>query len=160
EQARALAGRRLMFQHEDGRTVELVCTNTDADFPDEAEPQAWMLDFDNLPEPFTRVDFDEAAPKVTVLGNLADATQGKTQQDAILGNGDARATFQTFKLPKKPLTYLFHSGATPPHQPELEIWVNSRLWTRVESFFGRGPLEEIYVVREDAADESYVQFGD
>ena len=160
EEVRALAGRRLVLQHDDGRTADVVCTNTADDFADASEPRTWMLDFDRLPDPFTREDFDETEPRVTVLGNLAGATQGKTEQDASLGNGDARATFQTFKLPKNPLTYLFQPGATPPHQPELEIWVNSRLWSRVESLFAHGPTEEIYVVREDAAGDSYVQFGD
>ena len=160
DQVRALAGRRLLLQHEDGRSAEVVCTNTADSFTDAAEPRTWMLDFDRLPDPFTRADFAEDESRVTVLGNVADATQGKTEQEAALGNGDARAAFQTFKLPKNPLTYLLRPGATPPQQPELEIRVNSRLWTRVESLFGHGPNEEIYVVREDAAGESYVQFGD
>jgi hypothetical protein len=68
--------------------------------------------------------------------------------------------FQTFKLPKAPLTYLLHPEATPPQVPELTIRVDDREWTRVDSFFGRGPLEEIYVVRENAKGDSYVQFGD
>jgi predicted phage baseplate assembly protein len=44
--------------------------------------------------------------------------------------------------------------------PELEVWVSGRLWTRVDSFFGRGPRDEVYVVRQDADEVSWVQFGD
>ena len=29
----------------------------------------------------------------------------------------------------------------PPQTPELEIWVDGRLWTRVDAFFGHGPTE-------------------
>lgn len=105
-------------------------------------------------------DFPNANPIVTVYGNLANATQGKTEKEAVLGNGDSRQKFQTFKLPKAPLTYLNTSGQTPPEVPKLQIYVNDRLWTMVPSFFGHGPKEEIYIVREDANGDSWVQFGD
>ena len=58
--------------------------------------------------------------------------------------------FQTFKLPKAPLTYFNSAGETPPEVPELQIYVAGRRWTRVPSMFGRGAKEEIYIVREDA----------
>jgi hypothetical protein len=120
----------------------------------------WPLSFDRSPAPLTRGDFNEAKPAVTVFGNIVDADQGKRQADVPLGNGDGRARFQTFRLPAAPLTYHISAGATPPHVPELDIFVNGRLWTRVASLFGRAPDEEIYIVREDEAGESYVQFGD
>ncbi len=161
-EARALAGRRLHLSHDDGRSVEVVCTNTAADFtsakPDEST--MWTLDFDRPPSPFTRADFDESAPSVVVRGNVADASQGKAEREAALGNGDSRQSWQTFPLPKAPLTYFLSAGATPPHTPELEIWVGGRLWTRVDAFFGHGPQATIYIVREDAQGRSFVQFGD
>ncbi|HVO08506.1 MAG TPA: hypothetical protein VMT83_17065, partial [Burkholderiaceae bacterium] len=58
------------------------------------------------------------------------------------------------------LTYFLSNAVTPPQVPELEVYVNGRLWTRVASFFGRGPQEEIYIVREDADGASWIQFGD
>lgn len=109
---------------------------------------------------FTLADFPNEKPTVAVYGNLVDATQGKTETSAPLGNGDSRLVFQTFKLSKTPLTYLISKSATPPEVPELEIYVNDRLWKRVSSFFGRNPDEEIYIVREDAENNSWVQFGD
>jgi len=164
DEAKALAGRALLLQHDDGRLLALNCTKTQNDFTLPAgaadEPRMWALSFDKVPQPFLRQDFDEAAPRVTVLGNLAQATQGKAEREAVLGNGDGRAQFQTFKLPKKPLTYFLSDGATPPQMPELDVYVNGRLWTRVTSFFGRGPQEAIYIVREDADGASWVQFGD
>ncbi len=72
----------------------------------------------------------------------------------------AALVFQTFPVPKAPVTYLISTGDTPPEVPELQIYVNGRLWTRVPSFFDRGPDEEIYIVREDAENHSWVQFGD
>ncbi len=163
-QVKSLAGRRLILQHDDGRTLALSCVNTAADFTLPSgladEPRMWPLSFNQAPNPFHRTDFDESAPSVTVFGNLADATQGKAESSTPLGNGDVRASFQTFALPKSPLTYLLSSSAIPPQVPELEIAVNGRIWSRVDSFFGRGPTEEIYIVREDADGGSYVQFGD
>ena len=93
-------------------------------------------------------------------GNVIDATQGKTEREATLGNGDARQSFQTFKLPKAPLTYQPAAGGTPPQAPELEVRINRSLWKRVDSFFGHSSKDEIYIVREDAKGDSFVQFGD
>lgn len=164
DEAKALAGRALLMQHDDGRQVALDCTKTEEDFALPAgaaqEPRMWPLSFGQVPQSFRYEHFDEAAPRVTVFGNLAQTTQGKAEREAVLGNGDGRAQFQTFKLPKKPLTHFLSAGATPPQVPELEVHVNGRRWTRVTSFFGRGPQEEIYIVREDADGMSWVQFGD
>jgi hypothetical protein len=102
-------------------------------------------------------DYPHQDPSVTVFGNLVEATQGKVEREAVLGNGDARQVFQTFKLPKAPLTYLIDAGQTPPEAPELEVYVSDRLWTRVASLFAKGPKEEIYIVREDAKGESWVR---
>jgi len=160
-EARTLAGRRLYLWHADQREVDLVCTNEPGDFTTtSAAPSMWPLSLDRTPAPFTRADFDETKPTVTVYGNLADASQGKVEPEAVLGNGDARQRFQTFPLPKAPLTWFLESGAIPPQTPELEIWVNGRLWSRVDSLFGRGAKEEIYIVRQDAEGRSFVQFGD
>ena len=97
---------------------------------------------------------------VTVYGNLVEANQGKTEPQAVLGNGDSRQVFQSFKLPKAPLTYFNSKSETPPEVPELQIYVNDRLWKRVPSLFDRDSTEEIYIVREDTNGDSWVQFGD
>lgn len=161
--ARVLVGRRLLFQHESGETTERICTNSD--FPlssgrDSVHRWMWPLTFNQPLAPFLEKDFDETQPKVTVFGNLADADQGKTEREAVLGNGDHRLGFQTFQLPKNPLTYHNTAAATPPEVPELTVRVNGHAWKRVNSFFGHGPNEEIYLVREDAKGNSHVQFGD
>jgi hypothetical protein len=104
--------------------------------------------------------FEHQEPFLDVFGNLIEATQGKTQSEAVLGSGDNTQIFQTFKVPSAPLTYLLSVGDSPPERPELQIYVNNRLWTSVSTFFGHGFDEEIYIVREDANNDSYVQFGD
>ncbi len=162
-QAKVLAGRRLHLLHDDGRSVGLVCTDTpDAFVASGAVDVArlWPLSFDRAPAPFRRADFNEAEPAVTVFGNLVDATQGKAEPDAVLGNGDARQSWQTFPLPKAPLTYFLSAGGVPPQTPELQLFVGGRVWTRVDSFFGRDAKDTVYVVREDADGRSFVQFGD
>jgi hypothetical protein len=98
--------------------------------------------------------------KVKVYGNLIATNQGKTEPPIVLGNGDSRQAFQTFKLPKAPLTYFNAKSETPPEVPELQIYVNDRLWKRFPSLFDRPPTTEIYIVREDSNGESWVQFGD
>jgi len=108
----------------------------------------------------TLAEFPLENPVVSVYGNLVDATQGKTEREAALGNGDSRQIFQTFKLPKAPVTYHNAAGETPPEVPELLVYVNNRLWQRVPSLFNRGAQEEIYIVREDANGDSWTQFGD
>ncbi len=107
--------------------------------------------------PFT---FPKNSPPVWVFGNLVTATQGKTEKPVVLGNGDARATFQTFAIPKSPLTYLISTSATPPEVPQLVVTVENLEWEPVPSLIGAGPKDHVYIVREDSSGQSFVQFGD
>ncbi|HYP01544.1 MAG TPA: hypothetical protein VER76_15245 [Pyrinomonadaceae bacterium] len=153
-----LAGRRLMFEKPGAETI--IATVTDVWSPPELDPLLPALRYVYTDPALNFADFPNENPTVTVYGNLVEATQGKTEAEAPLGNGDARQAFQTFKLPKSPLTYKLSAGDAPPEVAELEIYVNGRRWRQVASFFGRKYDEEIYIVREDAEDVSWVQFGD
>ena len=78
--------------------------------------------------------------RVAVYGNLVDATQGKTEREAVLGNGDARAVLPDLHAAEGAA----HLPARAParrrrRRPSCEICVDGRLWTRVDSLFGRGP---------------------
>lgn len=162
-EAQTLAGRRLMLVDAAGRLADLVNIDQPGDFTlatGQHEPRLWTLSFNRSPVPFQPADFEEEAPDVMVFGNLADASQGKAEAETVLGNGDARLRFQTFKLPKAPLTFLLSAGATPPQQPQLEVRVDGRLWSRVDSLYGRSATEQVFLVRQDAAEQSYIQFGD
>ena len=97
---------------------------------------------------------------LTVYGNLVEVDQGKSAAEVVLGSGDARRTFQSFRIPKAPLTYHRDAASTPPEVPELIVYVQGRAWTRVDALFGRGETDEVYTVREDDEGRSYVLFGD
>jgi len=163
EDAVALCGRKVLLVHDDGRTktatVATKSENISLTGKDTANPWMWTLNLDQVPI-FTREDFDESAPRVTVYGNLVPATQGKTLAQTPIGSGDARQTFQTFALPKTPLTYLLDVSQTPAQSPELTVYVGDIAWSRVDTLFDAAPDAQVYVVREDADGTSFVQFGD
>lgn len=148
------------IQLTDGNRVETMVVSIDSTSIGDGHITLRSLVLNPQLKFFKLDDFPLDKPIVTVYGNLVEATQGKTEKEEILGNGDNRQIFQSFQLSKSPLTYLTSASETPSEVPQLEIWVNDRRWQRVPSFFGHQPKEEIYIVREDANGESWVQFGD
>jgi hypothetical protein len=153
--------RSLAFVKADGTNQILSVSIDQSPIDDGDRLKLRPLFFSEFSQDFSIEDFPLLAePKVTVYGNLVEANQGKTEKEAVLGNGDSRQKFQTFKLPKSPLTYHNLPGETPPEVPELQIYVNDRLWKRVATLFNHKPDEEIYIVREDSNGDSWVQFGD
>lgn len=95
---------------------------------------------------------------VTLNANVALATHGETVSE-VLGNGDARTTFQKFKLKQPPLTFV--SAATPSGTAStLEIRVNGILWTEVTTLYAHNPNERIYITRQNDQSETTVIFGD
>jgi hypothetical protein len=152
EQAKTLLGRSIMFDYP-GEEPRIVTVN-------QVTAKSSELYGLTLSEDVTYARFPNENPAVPVFGNLAKADEGKTLPEAVLGSGNATLVFQNFKVPKAPLTYHIVPENTPPETPEAEIYVDGRLWTKVDSFFGRGPEEKIYIVREDAEGNSWVQFGD
>ncbi len=159
EQVKTLDGRRIMFDRPDEEPQIVTVTGIPAAFNPLTEefPQLYPL---TLSEDVSYADFPNENPAVTVFGNLADADEGKTLPEVSLGSGNATQIFQNFKVPKAPLTYHIVPENTPPETPEAEIYVDGRMWTKVDSFFGRGAEEQIYIIREDADGNSWVQFGD
>lgn len=108
-------------------------------------------------------DWDEAltAP-ITAYGNVVQASRGEMVTGEILGSGDASRPHQSFKLKKKPLTHL--SAPSPENEQgvrsTLVIHVGGVKWREVPHFFGTGPADEVYVVRQNDDGESTVTFGD
>lgn len=116
----------------------------------------------------TRLDF-VAPPGATALrnvyerasfaitANVAAATHGESVAE-VLGNGDASAPFQRFKLKQSPVTYV----AAPPSgaRSTLEVFVNDLKWHEVDTLYGRGPRDRVYVARVDDDGATTVQFGD
>jgi len=95
---------------------------------------------------------------VTLNANVVPATHGETTQE-VLGSGDAGRSFQTFFLRQKPLTCTFPPGAGT-RESSLEIRVDDVRWREVSTFFGSGPKDHVYVVRESDDGTTHVQFGD
>jgi hypothetical protein len=157
-EAQSLKGRRLYFTKPE--TDAFIASVAQLPILSGVDSSRRVLRPVRLDREVTYADYPNENTRVTVYGNLVDATQGKTEAEAVLGNGDSRQLFQTFRLPKSPLTYLLSTGETPPETPELEVYVDDRLWKRVPSLFGRKLSEEIYIVREDSDGVSWVQFGD
>jgi predicted phage baseplate assembly protein len=157
-QAQNLTNRLVLFEKPGATPFNAVVTAVDTDSsPLATRERVRPIKLDRK-VPYA--DFPNLKPFVTVYGNLVGATQGKTEAAVALGNGDNRLVFQSFKVPKAPVTYLISDSETPPEAPELQIYVNDRLWKGVPSFFDRRPDEEIYIVREDTDNNSWVQFGD
>jgi hypothetical protein len=156
-QANDLKQRRLLFTKTGVETLERSVVDVQ---PVNGNPRRWSLTLSEALVKLNPADFDEAKPLVTAFGNVVDATQGFTEPETALGNGDASTPYQTFKLPKPPLTYLLSAGETPAEVPQLEIFVAKRRWQRVDTFFGQANDAQVYVVRDDGAGETYVQFGD
>jgi hypothetical protein len=97
---------------------------------------------------------------VTVYGNLVAATRGESVFNEVLGSGDGSAAFQSFTLGKSPLTYFNDPAAPRGRAGTLTVRVNGLLWREVPSFFGTGPDDEVYIVRENDEHEFTVTFGD
>lgn len=99
---------------------------------------------------------------VTLYGNVMAATRGETVTGEVLGSGDASQKNQEFKLKKGPLTYI----ASPTADNErgvtstLKVWVDGVLWNEVNTFFGVGEDEPVYITRQNDDDETFVIFGD
>lgn len=93
-------------------------------------------------------------------GNIVEASHGETANppDEPLGHGDAAKKFQSFTLRRAPLTYLGSGGAAG--KAALDVRVNGELWREVESFFGKGPDERVYTLRQNEDFETTVTFGD
>lgn len=157
QEAQSLAKRGLLLSGPGDALTQATALSVETAEVDAKQPSFHRVQLDRE---FSYAQFGHAAPQVTVHGNLVEATQGKTEQPVALGDGDGRAVFQTFALPKTPLTYLLDTTQVPPQLPQLQVWVDGIEWTEVNSLFGRGPKARVYIVREDAEGKSWVQFGD
>lgn len=158
EDAMRLADRTLFLQTKegDGQTVSVSSVEAD-EHPFSEHTNGYRV---KLNQELVLDEFDYDEPRYAVFGNLAEVNQGKTLAEVVLGNGDPRQAFQTFKLPKAPVTYLLDGSATPPEVPQVTILVDDYPWTWVPSLFTYGPNDQVYITREDEDGSSHVQFGD
>ena len=97
---------------------------------------------------------------VEVYGNVLKLSRGESVNDEILGSGNAALANQTFKLKKKPLTYLLTPGADRGIQSTLKLFVNGISWSEVPSFYGKKPSDQVYLLRQNESGDTLVIFGD
>jgi uncharacterized phage protein gp47/JayE len=98
---------------------------------------------------------------IDVFGNLLIASRGETVLDEVLGSGDASIPNQSFTLAKAPLTYVpAAAGDGRGIASTLTIRVDGVQWREVPSFYGAGPLDPVFIVRQNDAGETIVTFGD
>lgn len=155
EHAKQLDGRRLLLVADDGSSRDVRVNFVQASFG--AVDTFHTVSLDRTVD---YGDFGYDLPHVRVFGNVVDASQGKTLDSVAIGSGDGRAVFQSFALPKVPLTYLFDAARTPAQTPELDLYVAGVRWKKLDTLFNAGPMCQVYIVREDADGNSVVQFGD
>jgi hypothetical protein len=101
--------------------------------------------------------FDRATALISA--NVAFSTHGETIKDEILGSGDAGRAYQHFTLKQSPLTYTPADTASGG-ESTLTVRVNDLKWKEVETLFGHGPRERIYLTETEDDGTTTVQFGD
>lgn len=100
-----------------------------------------------------------SAATAALLGNVALAGQGESQAEEILGDGDAARAFQRFTLRKAPVTRRA-DAASIRGRAEIVALVDGEAWERVETLYGRGPSERVYVLEEEEGGRTTIRFGD
>ena len=91
-------------------------------------------------------------------GNVVTATHGESVIGSVLGSGDGKAAFQTFRPRRTPLTFV-RRGALGA-RPELSVRVDRVLWTQVEDIGTAGPHDRVYQLKLDEDGASRIVLGD
>lgn len=94
---------------------------------------------------------------ITLYGNALTVTRGETVRTETIGSGNSALPFQTFKLAKKPLTYLAGTGGTLTST--LDIHVDGIRWNEVPSFYGATEHDRVFIVRADDDERTQITFG-
>ncbi|MBR0680176.1 hypothetical protein GXW74_06735 [Roseomonas eburnea] len=147
------AKRRIILT--DGRITQVATVAGAAAMPADAGGEPAVLAID-VAAPLA-VPLDGAA--TVLLGNVVHASHGETLAEEILGDGDAATPLQRFALKRAPVTRRAAAGALRG-VPDITVLVGDEAWTPVETLFGRGPAERIYVLEEAEDGTTIVQFGD
>ena len=105
--------------------------------------------------PLTRI-YDRAS--LVIFANVAKATHGEATAE-VLGAGNG-GEFQTFALKQAPLTYTRSLSAESGASSTLEVTVNDLVWKEVDTFFGRGQRERVFITRGDDSGKTTIEFGD
>ncbi len=105
-------------------------------------------------------NFGKLTAPVWLYGNVVEAVRGETIFDEELGSGNAAEPHQHFTLKKKPLAWVEDASLVDGRRPELTVRVNGLEWSRVDTFFGKGPEEQTYTLSPGPDGGSRISFGD
>ncbi|HRW10963.1 MAG TPA: hypothetical protein P5121_37935, partial [Caldilineaceae bacterium] len=94
---------------------------------------------------------------VHVYGNILHVTHGQTVTDETLGSGSGMQANERFMLPERPLTYVSADNALGA-ESEITVSVNEVEWNKVPYLYGLTRDERVYIVRQDAQDNSHIIF--
>lgn len=95
---------------------------------------------------------------VQLFANVIPASRGESVRGERLGVGDGSQAHQSFRLKKKPLTYLSATNSSG-RRSTLVIYVAGIPWREVENFYGVADHETVYIVRHDEEGNTDVHFG-
>lgn len=95
---------------------------------------------------------------VKIWGNVVKATQGKTVAKQILGSGRGEESYQSFDLPRSPLT--FQRQGSKGVKPAIDLKVSDLIWEAQDDFLESGPEDRHFLVETGFDAKSRVVFGD
>jgi hypothetical protein len=137
-----------------GALSDVVTATADAVLPTGSSTPPWSVNIT------PQLANDYTASQSVLYANVASSTNGETQIQQVLGNGDASQEWQEFKVSPKPVTYVPDPASDTGASSTLQVFVNEVEWMEVNTFFGHGPDETIFTTREDNQGVIYVRFGD
>ncbi|MHA7879044.1 MAG: baseplate J/gp47 family protein [Saccharospirillum sp.] len=95
-----------------------------------------------------------------VYGNAVLAGHGERQDDKVLGSGDRIQVNQRFAFHQKTLSFVQDTRFSKGVRAAVEVRVDARTWTQVETLRNSGPTDTHYVVAMNEDEEATVVFGD
>ena len=111
-------------------------------------------------DPNSPLDTTTLRVPIVAHPNVLHITRGETVKDEVLGNGNPNQPFQSFTLKKSPLTYYRDESVASGVRTTLAVHVNGVKWHERRTFYGAGPNDNVYIVRQDEDEKSTVTFGD
>lgn len=105
----------------------------------------------------TKIDDDAVtltAP-LTLYGNFIDVDQGKTVIETLGSSSGQR--YQTFRLGKKPLTFIQRADGDP--LPAIELYIDNVAWKYSPHLWDIAPEDQVYTLKLEADGQAHVILG-
>ena len=95
-----------------------------------------------------------------VYGNVVLAGHGERQDEKVLGSGDRIQANQSFAFHQKTLSFVQDTQFSKGVRAAVDVRVDARTWTQVETLRNSGPTDTHYVISMTEDDEARILFGD